>query len=320
MKHQVRITAENASQAGLKVSRRILWNPGALVTRLLALVILMLAAALIWGFYQFRLAVPPASVATREPVSTETKKETSSKDGAPAAVDSASRPAPLPASALEQQPAEASMVKPPPGTPLALAGIDPDLLRAIAADALAAYAAASNDGARLEAARRIQVAAALGYAPARAFIARGYSRSPQLRAAAAPTDAVRYALDPFTAEGTHAANSERPLAALATYFASRQDSAGFAALLAGAIRDDRRLQTPAGIEFIFKSLADVSGTCAAVARAVGSTAPRGPDCPPALYERLLAQARAAKPSGAEDNARRAALTELQRLSSALGSR
>jgi len=311
MKPQVRITAENASQAGLKVSRRILWSPGALVTRLLAILILMLAAALIWTFYQVRLAAPPASVAPREIAATET--DTSAKPGGAAPIEPAAKPAPVLDSALEPQPSEASMVKPPPGTPLALAGVDPNLLRAIAVDALAAYAAASSDGTRLEAARRIQVAAALGYAPARTFIVRGYSGSPQLRAAIAPAEAVRYALDPLVGETPRAADTNRSLAALATYFAAHQDSASFATLLADAIRDDRRLQTTANVEFILKSVADVGGACAAMARAAVGVAPKGPDCPPALSNRILTQARAAKPSAAEDNARRAALRELERI-------
>jgi hypothetical protein len=64
------------------------------------------------------------------------------------------------------------MVQPPPGTPLALAVVDPRLLRALADRGIAAYGAGSTDAERTEAAHRVEIAAALGYGPARAVRAR----------------------------------------------------------------------------------------------------------------------------------------------------
>jgi len=211
--------------------------------------------------------------------------------------------------------AAASIVQPPPGTPLALAGVDPRVLRALADRGIAAYGAGSTDAERTEAAHRVQIAAVLGYGPARALIARDYPRSPAVRAATPASDAIRYALDAFTGEGARSINTNQPFIALATYFTDVKGLASFATQVVEAIRDDRRLQTVASLDQVLKSLAAVRGACMAVAREVAGTAP-GSECPPSVRDRIMAHARAAGVAGREDDARRNALRELEQFGSA----
>ena len=291
------------------------WRPQAAVLRLGLILVPIGLIGVGWSFYRGhsnQTAGRDAPPALSPPTET-----TQPPEGVPAPETA---PAPLNTLDLatdgpDRAAAAANMVQPPPGTPLALAGVDPRLLRALADRGIAAYGAGSTEVERTEAAHRVQIAAALGYGPARALIARDYPGVPAMRAAAPAPDAIRYALDAFTGEGARSVSTNQPFIALTTYFAQAKGSATFATSVVEAIRDDRRLQAVASLDLIVKSLAVVPGACLAVAREVSGTAP-GSGCPPSVRDRIMARVRTAGLAGREDDARRNALRELDQLGSA----
>ena len=106
--------------------------------------------------------------------------------------------------------AAAMMIPAPPETELALQGIDPRRLRASFQRGMAAMQRyvddepmvdGSHDDQKIEGARLVNVAAILGYEPARALIARDYPRSQIIRSALSANEAVRYSLDPLFTSG-----------------------------------------------------------------------------------------------------------------------
>jgi hypothetical protein len=303
-----RLKTEHGTAPVRQASTLITWKPQSAVLRLGLILVPIVLIGVSWSYY-------------RERSNGAARREAPPAISPPSEVVQSLEIAPAPSNTLELAPdtpdrpaAAASMVQPPPGTPLALAGIDPRLLRALTDRGIAAYGAGSTDAQRIDAAHRIQIAAVLGYGPARALIARDYPRSPAARAAATAPDAVRYTLDVFTGEGAGSMNTDQPFVALATYFAEVKGLATFATHVVGAIRDDRRLQAVASLDLILKSLAAVRGACMAVAREVSATgtAP-GSECPPSIRDRVIAHVRAAGLAGREDDARRNALRELAEL-------
>jgi hypothetical protein len=191
---------------------------------------------------------------------------------------------------------------------------------------------------QIEGARRIQIAASLGYGPARRMIVREFARGRLLRSVVPAPDAVRYSLDGFTSTAPMsppklAPGVQRPplgaqreqyqppspeavqaFVALAKYFAGRQEQAAYATYLVEAIRDDARLQIERRLAPAFEALASVEGMCAAIARSVaaGREAPAA-DCGPALRQRAIARARTARAVGREYESRRQALWMLEQI-------
>jgi hypothetical protein len=225
----------------------------------------------------------------------------------------------------------AQMVPPPFGTPLALQA-DPRRLRELMAAGEAAFAASADQDRQIGGAKRIQIAAALGFGPARRMIVQDYARARLLRAAVPAPDAVRYSLDGFTivapppatrrpAKGVQrvqdvpvAPEAVQEFVTLAKYFASRQEHAAYATHLVEAIRDDARLQIDRRLAPLFDALAAVEGACAAVARNVaGARETPAADCGPALRQRVIARARSARAVGREFESRRQALWLLEQL-------
>jgi hypothetical protein len=229
------------------------------------------------------------------------------------------------------------MVAPPFGTPLDMQA-DPRRLRALMEAGEAAYTNATDDAKQVEGARRIQIAATLGYAPARRLIVRDYVRARPLRSAVPAPDAVRYSLDAFTAVAIApprklAPGVQRPppgarreeyqlpapeliaaFVALARYFAGRQEQAAYATHLVEAIRDDARLQIDRRIAPLFDALANVEGACAAVARNVaGQREAPVSGCGPEMRQRVIARARSARAVGREFESRRQALWLLDQI-------
>lgn len=144
--------------------------------------------------------------------------------------------------------------------------VEPSRLREIYERGEAAMERAASPDEQAAAARQVYVAAALGYSPARAFIAREYPRSAAVRAAVPAPDAVRFSLDPIASSADAGAG---PFTVLVTaYFAGRGELAGYAEDLLDALSDDRRLQSDAAIDGLLHELSRVAGACIAVSRAV----------------------------------------------------
>ena len=215
--------------------------------------------------------------------------------------------------------AAAMMIPAPPETELALQGVDPRRLRASFQRGIAAMQSytddesivdGSHDEQKIEGARLVNVAAILGYEPARALIARDYPRSHIIRSALSAKEAVRYALDPLFTSGAPR-EGNRALILLAAYFSGRHELRAFAEYIIEALRDDRRLQTEDRINFLLSQLAHVRGTCIAIRRAISPTwISTGEDCPAALQQQVQLFVHVAAPAGREAESRRQALSML----------
>lgn len=207
----------------------------------------------------------------------------------------------------------------PPETPLALQGTDPRQLRANFQRGTAAMQRyvddelkgdGSQEKQKIEGARLVNIAAILGYEPARVLIARDYPRSHIIRSALSAEEAVRYSLDPLFTSGTPS-EGDRALTLLAAYFSGRHELGDFAAYIIQSLRDDRRLHTEDRINFLINQLAHVRGACTAISRAISPTQiSTGGDCPPALQQQMLLFVRVAGSAGHETETRRQALSIL----------
>lgn len=209
--------------------------------------------------------------------------------------------------------ASADMVAPPFGTPLALM-TDPRQLRELTIRGIADYEASANEAAQIAAMRRIHAAANLGYGPARDLILANFSSGRVIRVAVPAPDAVRYAMDTFANDPRRTNSPNRTFLPLARYFAQRSELETFATHVIEAVRDDARLQRGKSLDQLLAALAQVSGTCQAVARAVA--APRSANytrCPVALKMSVLAFVRSAGPVYRDDRSRRQALSLIEKL-------
>jgi hypothetical protein len=209
--------------------------------------------------------------------------------------------------------AAADMVQPPFGTALALMA-DPRQLRAITIRGVTAYESPTSEGAQVQALRFIQVAAVLGYGPARDQILANFAGGSLMRSAVPAPDAVRYALDVFTGGSKKIKDPDRAFVPLARYFGQRGELEAFATHVVEAIRDDTRLQKGKVLDSVLQSMASVPGSCQSLARVIA--APRSDDygqCPLALKMRLLTHIGSAGPAYREDNARRQAVALIAKL-------
>jgi hypothetical protein len=212
--------------------------------------------------------------------------------------------------------AAGKMVAPPLGTPLALLGTDPRRLRTIMDGGLAAYQRAPTEAQQIDGVRRMQIAAVLGYGPARDLIALEYSRSRIVRSAVAASDAVRYALDVFTGDPVASKNTTYAFRMLVLYYAEQKALGSLATNVVEAIIDDRRLQFAKRLDPLFDSLVPIPGACAAAARAINmARTSGGPECPPPLRQAVVNFARTAAPIGRDPSSRRQALAQVERLGS-----
>jgi hypothetical protein len=201
------------------------------------------------------------------------------------------------------------MMSPPPETDSALRGTDPRRLRASFLRGKAMLTAASDEQS-IAGARLVNIAAVLGYEPARALIARDYPTSHIIRAAAAAPEAVRFSLDPLLPD--HSDNDGAFTALLAAYFAGRDQLAAYATYLIDAFADDRRLQTADSIKSLLVELARVPAVCIAIAHTlVHARTVTGPPCSSGLQLQIQNYLNRTQPPGLEPQSRHLALAELQ---------
>jgi hypothetical protein len=211
------------------------------------------------------------------------------------------------------------MIPPPPDTLSALQSVDPRQLRAVFQRGTAAMqkyidgeiADGSDNKPKIEGARLVNVAASLGFEPARAMIARDYPRSHIIRLAVPGNEAVRYSLDPLFSSGTPS-DGNRALTLLAAYYSGHHELETFAISIMEALRDDRRLRTDDRIKFLLTQLAGVRGACGAIVRAISpARILTGAECPPTLQQQMHLFLEVAAPAGREAESRRQALSMLQ---------
>jgi hypothetical protein len=203
---------------------------------------------------------------------------------------------------------------PPPGPPEPDIRVDPGTLRKILDRGVVLYATATSDQDRAKGATLIQVAALVGYPPARALLARNYPQSAAVRAVVPADDAIRYGLDFLKDPAAATEDSEKLFLAIEKHFGLEGELDGFAAQILGSLRGDTRPQLSHRLDTLLDLLAKVPGACAAVARQVpGAENLTEAECPTALGSKLRAFIETRAPADLEGAARRRGLLLLNQL-------
>ena len=185
------------------------------------------------------------------------------------------------------------------------AAVDPRKLREMMDRGVVAYASASTREGQARGATQIQLAAQLGYGPARDLIARNYPRSEAMQSVVPAPDAIRYTLALVTDEARESDDSKAIFAALIEHTAASGTMHAFARQLVDALRADRRPRLSHRLDVILELLARARGACAALAQVVGAASEASADeCSPALNEDLLRYIQFASPVGGEPDVRR----------------
>ena len=199
------------------------------------------------------------------------------------------------------------MIAVPPGTDPQLQSADPRRLRASFQRGMAALEQKDDDIASTGA-RLVNIAAILGYEPARKVIARDYPRSKVIRSAVSSSEAVRYSLDPLLFQEPPSESNQAFLVLLASYFSGRYELEAYANDLLAAVVEDRRLQSENALKTLRAQLARVPGACTAIAHAVvGARMVTGTECSSQLQKQIEFFIGMTTPAGHEAELRRQAL-------------
>jgi hypothetical protein len=154
----------------------------------------------------------------------------------------------------------------PPGTTRKAPGIDPRRIRTIVDRGVVGYASAKTDGDRARGARLIQIAALVGYPPARDLLARNYPQSGAVRSVVPARDVIRYALGPVMDVAARSEDSKQIFVALGQHFALQGELDLFASQILDSLRGDSRPQLIHRVDTLLELLARVPGACGALAR------------------------------------------------------
>lgn len=185
------------------------------------------------------------------------------------------------------------------------AATDPRKLREMMDRGVVAYASASTREAQARGAKSIQLAAQLGYGPARDLIARNYPRSEAMQSVVPAADAVRYTLALVTDEARESDDSKAVFAALVEHAAASGTMHAFARQLVDALRADPRPRLGHRVDVILELLARARGACAAVAQIVATaTDGTADECSSALNQSLLRYIQSAGAVGDKQDGRR----------------
>lgn len=157
----------------------------------------------------------------------------------------------------------------------------------------------------------VNIAAILGYEPARALIVHDYPRSPLIRSVAPSSEAVRYSLDPLLVAGPQSESNRAFVVLTAAYFSGRRELEAYARDLLAALSDDQRLQSVDHLEALLKELSRMPAACMAISRTVVKAGAQiGADCSPLLQTQMQKFLGDTKSSGVEADLRRQALLML----------
>jgi hypothetical protein len=183
---------------------------------------------------------------------------------------------------------------------------------------VAAYASASDLATRKRAATLIQIAALLGYAPARETLVRNYPGSEAVRAVVEGADVVAYSIDLFATRAISETAFKTLFLALAQSFAAAKDDASFARYLVDALKSDSRPQIAHRLDTIIDLLSRLPDACREVARVIsgkpeGSEMP-GRECSAYLDQTLRRQVEATRATGREKERKRRGALMLQKIS------
>jgi hypothetical protein len=178
---------------------------------------------------------------------------------------------PDPAASFRRQ-----LIAPRPDTTREAPRIDPRRIRTILDRGVVGYASAKTDGERARGAGLIQIAALVGYPPARDLLARNYPQSEAVRSVVPAKDVIRYALAPVM-DLAASEDSKQIFLALGQHFALQGQVDLFATQILISLRGDSRPQLGYRIDTLLDLLARVPGACGALARLVGA-GPADPEC------------------------------------------
>jgi hypothetical protein len=191
----------------------------------------------------------------------------------------------------------------PPEPPRPPPHVDPRMLRKVVDRGVVAYASATDDAERRKGASLIQIAAMVGYPPARALLARNYPGSAAVRSVVSGNDVVRYALDFFKDPTPPTDDSKRLLFALARHFSLEGELDRFAANLIETIRGDSRPQLAYRIDLLLEILTQVRGACRAIAHLISTTTSLSEqECSVFMADQLRRYVETAAPAGREEEA------------------
>lgn len=188
----------------------------------------------------------------------------------------------------------------PPGTTREAPRIDPRRIRTIVDRGVVEYASAKTDADRARGARLIQIAALVGYPPARDLLARNYPQSEAVRSVVPAKDVARYALGPVIDLAATSEDSKQIFLALGQHFALQGELDLFASQILDSLRGDSRPQLIHRVETLLDLLARVPGACGALARLVvpGAGKVAAQEC--FLGENLRKYIETTRPSAAEE--------------------
>jgi hypothetical protein len=201
----------------------------------------------------------------------------------------------------------------PPGSPRAVAQVDPRAVRTVLDRGVVAYASAATDADRAKGVSLIQIAALVGYPPARELLARNYPQSEAVRTAVPANDAIRYAVGLLMESATASDDLKQVFLLLVRHFSTRGQLDLFAAHLLNSLRSDVHPQLSHRIDTLLGVLAHVRGACSALARLVITTDASLQDCSITLAESLRRHIETTPSAGEDEEARHRGLVLFNQL-------
>jgi hypothetical protein len=232
-------------------------------------------------------------VESPKPVGTSTR---------PSIISSSTASPQIPA-ALESNPPEVSPLETvAPSTTITdlSVRIDPRRLINLMNAGVAKYASEPDDANKAKAARLIQIAALVGYEPARNLIVTNYPRAAAMRSAVSASDVILYAVDLLMRQ----ADARTQFVALANYFTNLGEAPRFAKFIADVARDSAPLREPENFDRLFKSLSRVPGACSSLKRVIlRDPAIDENECSETLQASLSGYLKENGPTGLERDAR-----------------
>jgi hypothetical protein len=286
----------------------------------------LLIASLFWGLYRYHTS----SAAPAKAVTADESSASPSKSQQNAAIDetlsNAERAIMFSMAPLTSLSAMVTPVDPdpvasfrqltalPPGTMREAPRIDPRRIRAIVDRGVVAYASAKTDEDRARGARLIQIAALVGYPPARNLLVHNYPQSEAVRSVVPAKDVIRYALGPVMDVAATSEDSKQIFLALGQHFALQGQLDLFASYILDLLRGDSRPQLIYRVDTLLDLLARVPGACGALARRLVPGEGKAVDQECLFSENLRKYIETTRPSAAqEEESKRRGLLMLNEL-------
>jgi hypothetical protein len=192
--------------------------------------------------------------------------------------------------------------------------LDPRALRAVLDRGVVTYASTSSDPERAKGVNLIQIAALVGYPPARELLAHNYPQSEAVRSVVPANDAIRYAVSLVMDPSTPIEDAKEVFLHLAQHFSGRGQMDLFTTHLLNSLRGDTHPQLSHRVDTLLGVLAQVRGACDALARLVITNDGSSGECSTTLAERLRRYIESTPLAGEDEEARQRGLLMFNQLS------